>query len=298
MDVIEPNQGLKIIKEDKIWKSDGTTTLGGDDKAGIACILYAMKYMVENVDEYEDIYAIFTPGEEEGMLGAKSIKWDEVYRHMNPCKNIIVLDNAGPSKFIAIKAPTAYTYKIEVFGKSAHAGIEVEKGINAIKILARIISYMENGRIDQITTANISYISSNFPSNVVPDYAFASGEIRSHEKERVEKILNSYENLAKKITYDLGASYKFSYQEDYPSLSSKDDLKFAKEFQQIYKELGVDAKFQIIGGGSDANFFANQGFNSIIIGVGMEKVHTKEEYLLIDELIVTSKAIIKFMKKS
>lgn len=298
MDVVEPNKDLKIIKDDNIWMTDGKTTLGGDDKAGLASILYAMKYMVENEKEHEDIYAIFTPGEEEGMLGAKFIDWNEVYKHMNPSKNMIVLDNAGKADLIAYKAPTSYNYQMEVFGKSAHAGIEPEKGISAIKILSSIIDKIENGRIDKLTTANVSYFSSNFPTNVVPDYAKACREIRSHSKERVEEILKSYEKIGQEVSKTYKGRFKLIYEEDYPSLDSKDNLAFAKEFQKIYKNLGIDAKFQIIGGGSDANFFAKEGFNSIIIGVGMEKVHTKEEYLEIDQLIITTRAIIKYMCKS
>lgn len=298
MDVVEPNEGLKIIKDKNIWKSDGNTTLGGDDKAGLASILYAIKYIVENEKEYTDIFAIFTPGEEAGMLGAKSIDWNEVYKHIDPSKNMIVLDNAGKAKYIAHQAPTSYKYSIEVFGKSAHAGIEPEEGVSAIKILSHIISEMNNGRIDDLTTANISKISSDFPTNVVPDYALAKGEIRSHSKKKVEEILKSYEILCKEACKDFSARYKFICKQDYPLLKSTDNLYFAKKFQEIYKDLGVDAKLQIIGGGSDANFFAQEGFNSIIIGVGMQKVHTKEEYLEIDQLVITSKAIIKYLKKN
>lgn len=297
MDVVEPNKGLKIIKEGNVWKSDGRTTLGADDKAGVAGILYILKYMVEEKISHKDIYAIFTPGEEEGMLGAKSIDWEEVYRHMNPAKNMIVLDNAGRADKIAYKAPTSYNYAIEFFGKTAHAGIEPEKGISSIKLLSSFIAKMPNGRIDESTTANVSKLESDFPSNVVPDYARASGEIRALTKERVEEVLEIYENLAKEVTKDSKSSYKFSYEEDYPPLASKDDLAFAKDFKKTYKEFGVDADLQVIGGGSDANFFAKEGFNSIILGVGMEKVHTKEEYLEIDQLVLTVKAILSYMKK-
>ena len=112
MDVVEPNEGLRIIKEGHIWKSDGRTTLGGDDKAGIAAILYIFKYLKENKVNHTDLYAIFTPGEEAGMLGAKAIDWDEVYKHMKPAKNMIVLDNAGKADKIAYKAPTSFAYEI------------------------------------------------------------------------------------------------------------------------------------------------------------------------------------------
>lgn len=290
-DVIQPNKGLKIIKEDHIWKSDGTTTLGGDDKGGLAAILTAVEYIVKNNIPHKDIYVLVTPGEEEGLLGARNIQWENVYLHMNPAKNMIVADNAGKANKIAYQAPTCTLFTIEIRGKKAHAGIEPEKGINAIQIASKILSEIPLLRIDEQTTANVSQISSDFPNNVVPDTCVFTGEIRSHSNEMVEEILNAYEEIIKKYTDD----YRIETKLDYPLLTSKDNLKFVNDIVKAYEYVGVTAEPQIIGGGSDANFFAEEGFNAAIIGVGMEKVHTTEEYLDTNEMILTTKAIIHYL---
>lgn len=295
MDVVEPNEGLVIIEEDNIIKTDKTTTLGGDDKAGIAAILYSVKYIVENNIDHKDIYMVFTPGEEKGMLGARNINWQEVYKNINPAKNTIVVDNAGKAKYVAYKAPTCTNYRLSVVGKTAHAGLAPEEGINAIKILSEIIYNLKSGRIDELTTANISQINSDFPTNVVPDMATAYGEVRAHSNEKVESILQEYKEIGESIANKYSGKFTMEIEKQYPLLDSKDNLKFAKEFLEIYKEIGIDASLQVIGGGSDANFFADEGFNSIIIGVGMEKVHTTDEYLEVNELVNTTKAIIKYL---
>lgn len=295
MDVVEPNEGLVIIEEDNIIKTDKTTTLGGDDKAGIAAILYSVKYIVENNIDHKDIYMVFTPGEEKGMLGARNINWQEVYKNINPAKNTIVVDNAGKAKYVAYKAPTCTNYRLSVVGKTAHAGLAPEEGINAIKILSEIIYNLKSGRIDELTTANISQINSDFPTNVVPDMATAYGEVRAHSNEKVESILQEYKEIGESIANKYSGKFTMEIEKQYPLLDSKDNLKFAKEFLKIYKEIGIDASLQVIGGGSDANFFADEGFNSIIIGVGMEKVHTTDEYLEVNELVNTTKAIIKYL---
>lgn len=295
MDVVEPNKNVKIVEEEKIIRTDGNTTLGGDDKAGLATVLYAIKYLKENKIAHRDIYCIFTPGEEAGMLGAQNINWKEVYKNINPAKNMIVVDNAGPSCHVAYQAPCASNYFLKAYGKTSHAGINPEAGINAIKILAETISKIKLGRIDEITTANISEIHCDFPTNVVPDYAYCHGEMRSHKKEKLEQYLSDFEKIGKESAKKYGGKFEIEKEFVYPPLTSKDDLKFAKEFQKIYADMGIDADLQIIGGGSDANFFAEEGFNSIIIGAGMEKVHTKEEYVVIEEFIKAAKAIIKYL---
>lgn len=297
IDVVEPNKGVKIIEDGNIIKTDGTTTLGGDDKAGVAVILYALEYLVKNNIDHEDIYCMITPGEEAGMLGARNVNWDEVYKHINPAKDTIVLDNAGKSKYIAYQAPACNTFEITVHGKKAHAGIEPEKGISSIKVISEIISKMDILRIDELTTANISYINSDFPSNVVPDKTTCTGELRSHSYEKIESVLSSYDNICKQVCDKYKATYDFNHIQAYPLLRSLDELKLAKKFQKCYSEIGVESELQIIGGGSDANFYAEQGFNAIIIGVGMQKVHTTEEYLEVDEMKTAAEVLLKYLMR-
>lgn len=297
MDVIEPNFNVKPIREGNILKTDGTTTLGGDDKAGVASIIESIRTIKENEISHKDIYIIFTPCEESSLLGAKYIDWEKVPSDMMPAKNMIVVDNAGRAGIIAHSAPSRYSIEINFKGQKAHAGIEPEAGINSITLASYALSNMKVGRIDDLTTSNISTINSDFPSNVVPDKCKATGEIRGHSEEKILEVIESYKEVCTKATEKLGGSYKIDYKRDFPVLKPKDDLKFAKEFAGIYESIGVSAELKVIGGGSDSNVFAGEGFNSIIIGVGMYNVHTVEEYLEIDDLFKTTEAIIKYIKK-
>ncbi|CAK7064378.1 M20/M25/M40 family metallo-hydrolase [Tissierella sp.] len=297
MDVIEPNLDVEPIIEDNIIRTNGTTTLGGDDKGGIASIIEVLRTIKEEKISHKDIYVVLTPCEEVGMLGAKHFNWEKVPKDMMPSKNMVVVDNAGAAGIIAHSAPSKYDIEINFQGRKAHAGIEPEKGINAISLASYALSRMDIGRIDDLTTSNISTISSEFPSNVVPDMCRVTGEVRSHSEERILEIIESYKKICEDAVEKLGGIYKFDYKCDYPVLKPKDDLSFAKEFSKIYEEINVPAELKVIGGGSDSNIFAKQGFNSIIIGVGMYKVHTVDEYLEIDELFKTTEAIIRYIKK-
>jgi len=297
MDVVEPNLNVNPIIEDNIIKTDGTTTLGGDDKGGVASIIEAIRTIKEENFSHEDIYIVLTPCEEIGMLGAKHLDWSNVPEDMMPAKNMIVVDNAGDAGIIAHSAPSKYDLEICFQGRKAHAGIEPEKGINAISLAAHALSNMNIGRIDDLTTSNISQINSEFPSNVVPDTCTITGEVRSHSEDRILEVIESYKKACDDSVESLGGSYELEHKCDYPVLKPKDDLVFAKEFAKVYEELNVPTELKVIGGGSDSNIFAEQGFNSIIIGVGMNKVHTVEEYLEIDELFKTTEAIIRYLKR-
>ena len=184
MDVIEPCSNINVICEEDIIKTDGKTTLGGDDKGGIAAILEVLETIKEKNLQHRDICVVFTPCEEAGLAGAKSIKWNNIPEKVFPAKNMIVVDNAGKSGIIAHTAPSKYDFRFEIYGKKAHAGIEPEKGINSIVVASEIISKFTTGRIDTTTTSNISKIESNFATNVVPDFCSFEGEIRGHSEEK------------------------------------------------------------------------------------------------------------------
>lgn len=295
MDVIEPSKNTIPVVKKNIIKSNGHTTLGGDDKAGIASILETITCLKEKNIPHRDIFIIFTPCEEIGLLGSKNIDWEKIPKNVFPAKNMIVVDNAGKAGIIAHSAPCKYNFSFDIIGKKAHAGIEPEKGINSILIASEIISNLPTNRINKTTTSNISKIFSDFASNVVPDYCSFEGEIRGHCEEEVLNILENYKNICDEICKNKNATFSFKKICDFPVLKPYDNLKFANSFKKIYESLGVDSSLVIIGGGSDSNIFANKGFNSIIIGVGMYDVHTTSEYLNIDDLFLTTKALIRFL---
>lgn len=296
-DVVEPSKGINPIIEGNIIKTDGTTTLGGDDKGGIASIIETLRTIIETNANHEDIYLILTPCEENAMLGAKNIDWDSIPTHMIPAKDIIVIDNAGRAGLIAHTAPSRYNFRITFKGRKAHAGIEPEKGLNAIQLASMAIGNMKMGRIDSLTTSNMGTIESNFPSNVVADLCVATGEVRGHSKETILETLEGYKKCCEDAINSFGGEFEFKEVCDFPALKPIDDLKFAKEFAKIYEAMGVETQLQVIGGGSDSNIFAERGYNSIIIGVGMYDVHTVNESLDINELCKTTEAVINYISK-
>lgn len=295
MDVVEPCLNVETVIDNNIIRTKKVTTLGGDDKAGIASIIEVIRTLKEKQLEHIDIYILLTPCEEIGMLGAKNIDWSSIPKNIYPASNILVIDNAGKSGIIAHSAPSKYELTFKFIGKKAHAGIEPEKGVNAICIAANSISKMKIGRIDEFTTSNISYIQSNYPTNVVPDTCTVIAEIRGHSEDKIKEIISSYKKACEETVTLFNGSHEIDIINSYPALKSKDNLFFAKSFAKIYENMGIKTELKIIGGGSDSNILAKEGFNSIIIGAGMYNVHTYDEYLDIDDLVITTKAILNYV---
>ncbi len=68
--------------------------------------------------------------------------------------------------------------------------------------------------------------------------------------------------------------------------------------QKIFRDLPESLKSIVKGGGSDSNIFAQKGFNSIILAVGMNNVHTVEEYMALEDLYKTTEALVKYIEKN
>lgn len=290
MDQVAPCLGVNPVIDGNIIKTDGTTTLGADDKAGIAAILEALEYVMENKIPHRDIYLLFTACEEAGMLGAKNFNPDNL-----PCKDIVILDAGGATGVIAYKAPAQENINVTFYGKKAHAGIEPEKGINAIVTASNAISKMHIGRIDEMTTSNIGRIEGGGATNIVTDEVSFTAEIRSHIPERLAEEIAHMKYCCEEAAKNMNTTCKFDHVNAYPSFElSKDSLVF-KLTEEATRKVGIEPIPMVIGGGSDANIMANLGYQSAIISLGMYDVHTVNEYVNIDELYDAAKIVYHMM---
>ena len=290
MDQISPCSNIKPIIDGNIIKTDGTTTLGGDDKGGIAAILEALEHVLEEEIPHKEMYLLFTVCEEQGLLGCKHFEISKL-----PARNVVTVDAGGQAGIIAYKAPAREDIRVTFKGKKAHAGIEPEKGISAIKVAAEAISQMRIGRIDEETTSNIGRIEGGEATNIVADQVYFTAEIRSHSMDKLQKEIDYMISCCQKSAEKYNASVDFKHEIDYPALELSKDSYVYKQCVEAYKEEGITPKPMIIGGGSDANILSSKGYDCAIISLGMEKVHTVDETLNVEDLIVTSKVVARMM---
>lgn len=74
MDTVPRAVGVKPVLVDGEIRTDGRTALGGDNRAGCAEILEAVREVVEHDLPHGDLELLFTVGEEEGLLGSQALE--------------------------------------------------------------------------------------------------------------------------------------------------------------------------------------------------------------------------------
>lgn len=287
MDTVVPGIGKKPHIEGDIIKTDGTTVLGGDDLAGVQCILEALRVIKENELPHGDIQIAFTIAEEVGLLGSKYLDYSKIY-----AKYGFVMDDGGPIGHVAVKAPSQNKIDVTVKGKAAHAGVEPEKGISAIQIASAAIYEMKLGRIDEETTANIGIIGGGQATNIICDTVDIKAEARSRSPEKLEAETLHMKECFEKAAARFGGSVSFSSELMYPAFNISEDDDIIKILRKAAEKSGIELKLEATGGGSDTNIINDKGIQAVDVSIGMDKVHSVEEQISINDMVKAAEFLV------
>lgn len=292
VDTVEPGRGIEPVIEDDRIKSSGNTILAADDKSAVASMLVAIDEIIRENFLHGDLFFLFTSAEEIGLMGIKNLDISDIKADFG-----FVLDSHGSVGRIITKAPFHYKYNIRVVGKAAHAGIEPEKGINAIKIASKIVSKLPQGRINRNTVANVGTIDGGKATNIIPDECIITGEFRSHMMENIERLKKMVEELVarnKKFAVDIELDIKELYK-GFCFKKSDEIIKFAI---RAIKEIGLTPVLEETCGGSNTNIYNENGIYSINLSTGMQNLHSTEEYIEISEMEKLTRLILTLAKNT
>ena len=285
MDTVEPGRGIKPQVLDDRIVSDGTTILGGDCKAGVASILEALESLYEDGTERVPVQLVFTREEELGLVGARNLDISLV-----KAKRGVVFDGNGPPSKVTSASATNVIFTVNVTGRSAHAGVEPEKGLSAIRIAAEIITGLRQGRLDEETTINVGVISGGTVRNAVPEEASFIGEFRSRNIESLEMVrLEISEVLEQARVKYPDAVIEETMNVAYEMYRLSMDNPMIRKVSRILEGMGKVPDIVPSGGGTDGNVFNKHGIGCVVVGMSTQDMHTVREYVPIDDLTDTAR---------
>ncbi len=281
MDTVEPGRGIKPSIEGDRVLSDGTTILGGDCKAGVAAILEALESIKEDGTPHRSIEVAFTREEEIGLVGARNLDFS-----MISAKEAIVFDGEGPPSQITSASPTYIGFDIEVTGRAAHAGVEPEKGLSAIRIAAEIITRMPQGRLDEESTFNVGTIEGGTVRNTVPESTVVRGEFRSRNLETLDDLRLQISEAVKEVRELFPeAEIQEHLHTEFETYTLTDDDAATALVKKALTDLGLTPVMSPSGGGTDGNVFRLNGISAVVVGMADHNMHTVREYVTIPDLV-------------
>ena len=279
MDCVEPCAGIHPIIENGLIHTDGTTILGGDDKAGVAAILEALRQIKERQLPHGPLQVVFTISEEGGVHGSQHL--DQSLLHVDYG---YTFDTHGHPGLMSYAAPGKNQIIIHIKGRAAHAGQCPEKGCNAIIAAGKLLADAPQGRIDAETTCNAGLITGGSATNVVADSCTLRYEARSRDAAKLKKLTQSIVDHFEQGAAATGCTVTTEVAPDYEPYRIAHDSPAIKLATRACQEVGLTARLEESGGGSDASHFNEYGVPTVVMGVGMTNAHTTEEQLLEQDL--------------
>lgn len=280
-DTVKPGVGIKPIVESNIIKSDGTTILGGDDKAGIAEVLEMLKI----AKKHPPIEFIIVRCEEILPSGAEFLDTS-----LLDSKYGYIIDMDEPRELV-IGGPTYIVITAKIKGRTAHSGMAPEKGISAIHCACKAITELRLGRLDPNTTANVGIIRGGQNMNSIPEETEVVAECRSTDDKTAWAVAEEMKRTFQKVAKEFGAEVTVEFKTSLKAYSIPKDSKVVQIAVSAMKKHGVEPDVKIITAGTDAAHLNQKGLLTGVLGMGVHMMHGLEEYAVISEMEQTVKII-------
>jgi len=253
-----------------------------DMKGGIVMMLLAIAALKH---EYGDlprpVSVLLNPDEEIGSPASRKI----TERIARKCEAVLVLEpSAGPKGACKTARKGVGDYRLRVTGVSAHAGLDFQKGANAITELAhQLTTIAALTDIKRGTTLNPGIIRGGTRTNVVPDLAEAEFDIRvatRKEGDRIDRQIRALKPLDKRCKLEITGGVNRN-----PFERSAEVAALYAKARAIAAELGFVLEERAVGGGSDGNFTAGIGTPTLDgLGAVGDGAHALHEHVLLPEI--------------
>jgi glutamate carboxypeptidase len=266
-----------LEKKGRLW---GPGVL--DMKAGLAFFIFAMRSLREMDRPIARKVVLQVNADEE--VGSESSRplTEDAARSSNA---VLVLE---PGTGIEGKLKTARKgvgdYTVTVRGVASHAGLDFEKGANAIVEMAHQLERIADfTQLDRGVTVSPGVIQGGTRSNVVPAECKVEVDIRApRDRDRIylEKKFSSLKPFDKRCVVEISGGLNRP-----PMERSAGTRKLYKTAEKLAAELGVALQESSVGGGSDGNFTAALGVPTLDgLGAVGEGAHAPHESILINRI--------------
>lgn len=282
--------------KDQIGKTlitaDGTTLLGADDKAGIAEIIEAIKYIIENKEiEHGPIAIGFTPDEEVGrgadLFDVKKFNANFAYT--------IDGGHVGELEYENFNAAGAI---VNITGKSVHPGSAKDILINATTIGMEFHSLLPEDEVPEKTEGYDGfYMITDFKGGI--ESATLKYIIRDFAIENLQKRKDLLKNISEIINEKYKSQLvKVDVHDEYYNMKKViEPVMYVIELaKKSMLEADVIPKIVPIRGGTDGAKLSYMGLPTPNIFTGGANFHGIYEYISGEDMVKAKETIINIIK--
>src|ERR1043166_9433546 len=252
-----------------------------DMKSGVVLMLEALRYFAANgTKPPRPITILLSCDEEVGSHSGRHL----VEREAANAGRCLVIEPSANGKLKTGRKGTGM-FTLRAHGVPAHAGLEPDKGANAVAELARQVERIHAVAKPEVgTTVNVTTFNGGTTTNVIPDLAECAIDVRFStmaEAERVSKELNGLTTTDERVGLELLGDINRPPMERSAAvvvLFEKARILAASFDYELDETQG--------GGASDGNFVATMGVPVLDgLGIAGDGAHRLDEHILISDIV-------------
>jgi tripeptide aminopeptidase len=273
-----------------IITTDGTTLLGADDKAGIAEIMTAVRYLVEHPElPRPDLEIAFTPDEETGQ-GMKAFPTKSLQSRF-----FLTVDGTDEGS-IEAECFTAFKAIVTFTGRSIHPGEARGQLANAVSMASHYVSGLPRSESPEATDGVYGFYC---PTEITGGIAQAEVRIivRDFDMATVRRRLAFLETLATTVEGAFpGGSVRVATEQQYLNMAE-----FLAPYPELLERLkeaiqmtGMEPKLDSIRGGTDGARLSEKGVPTPNLFTGGQNFHGPREWIALPAMVRAAKTLINF----
>lgn len=282
---------IKNYIGETIITTDGTTLLGADDKAGIAEIITAVEYLIENPHIPHGTVKIgFTPDEEIGR-GADYFDVEKFGA------DFAYTVDGGPIGELEYENFNAATANISIQGVNIHPGTAKGKMVNSILIGMELHSMLPvNERPEYTEGYEGFYLLDDFVGTV--EKTHMSYIIRDHDMDKFTRKKDVLKEVVKFLNYKYGDIVQLEIEDSYYNMKEKivPVMEIVEIAKKAMKEVGVEPIISPIRGGTDGARLSYMGLPCPNLFTGGHNFHGKYEYIPVFAMEKAVEVILKIIE--
>jgi glutamate carboxypeptidase len=252
-----------------------------DMKANCILMLEVLRYLSENnLRPSSAINILLTCDEEIGSHSGRALVEAEA-RNAKAC---FVFEPSAPGGKAKTGRKGTGNYVLQAHGIASHAGLDPQKGANAVGELARQIIALHEFNVFEIgTTVTVTTIKGGTATNVVPAEAECAVDVRFSslaEADRIDREIRSLKPFDERVNLEvLGGINR-------PPLERTESvIALFEKAKQIAHKLDVELEETQVGGASDGNFVGALGVPALDgLGIAGDGAHATHEHILMDDI--------------
>jgi len=246
------------------FRIEGDRALGPgvtDMKGGLLTGFFAVETLLEaGFDGFGRITYVNNPDEEIGSPWSR----ETILAEAEKADVALVLESARENGDIVSSRKGVLDVRLEITGRAAHAGVEPERGRNAILEAAHKIVAIQalNGRWPGVT-ANVGVVRGGTRPNVVAERCELELDVRSPHEDTFEEAGEALRQIVETHTVPDVSVEMVSHGWHRPMEKKEGGARLATLATQVAEELGFELRDASTGGASDANTTSGAGVPSL-----------------------------------